>query len=239
MSASLSLKKYSNKIARWFFFILLTAAVFIGLYFLNDGIKIKKIEVINSGSNILGLDELKKTSLIFLNEKETVDFILKKNPLIKDVKIEKKFPSTLILKLTYDRTLAVLVVNNGYFNLSEQGKIISKSRKMNDSLPKINFYQKLNFQFYNAGDSISFQDIKNGLFFMKSLNDLNLKVDNLDINGIDVLLFKLNDKKIIFSSVKDRELQIYQLEQIIKQFKIEGKSFKEIDLRFDKPVVRF
>ncbi|MBI5127713.1 FtsQ-type POTRA domain-containing protein [Candidatus Roizmanbacteria bacterium] len=239
MSASSSLKRYLNKIIRWLFFVLLCATAFSGLYFLNDSIKIKKIELINSRSNVLGLEEMKKTSLIFLNEKETADFLTKKNPLISKVTIEKKYPSTLVLKLTYDKGTAVLTVSNGYFYLSEQGKILSKSRKMIDSVPKINFYQKLNFQSYNAGDIISFKDIQNGLYFIKSLSGLNLKVDNLDINGVDVLLFKLNDKKIIFSSAKDKELQIYQLEQIIRQFKIEGKSFKEIDLRYDKPVVRF
>ncbi len=238
MSVSLSLKKYLVKLTRFLFFILFCAAVFIGLNFLNDSVKIRNIRIINGRSSILGLDELKKSSLIFVSEKEVADTIINKNPSIKNVNVEKKYPATLILKLTYDEPLAALLVNNGYFFLSPMGKIIYKSRE-SGSYSKINFYQKLNFQSYNAGDLVTFKDILNGLYFMKNLVDLGFKVDNLDINGVDMLLFNLNDKKIIFSSEKDRELQIYQLEQIVRQFKIEGKSFKEIDLRYDKPVVRF
>ena len=62
----------------------------------------------------------------------------------------------------------------------------------------------------------------------------------IDIKGQDMLVFNLeSDKEIIFSNKKEKELQDYQLEFIIKQFKIEGKEFKKIDLRFEKPVVTF
>jgi len=55
-----------------------------------------------------------------------------------------------------------------------------------------------------------------------------------------MLVFKLdNGKKIIFSVKKDREEQDYLLETIIRQFKIQGKEFQEIDLRFNKPVIAF
>ena len=46
-------------------------------------------------------------------------------------------------------------------------------------------------------------------------------------------------KEIIFRNKKEKELQDYQLEFIIRQFKIEGKEFKKIDLRFDRPIISF
>ena len=62
----------------------------------------------------------------------------------------------------------------------------------------------------------------------------------IDIKGQDMLVFNLIDgKQIIFSNSKDKNTQNYQLELIIKQFKIEGKEFKKIDLRFDKPIISF
>ena len=54
-----------------------------------------------------------------------------------------------------------------------------------------------------------------------------------------MLLFNVGEKKIIFSSEKEAGSQLFQLQQIVKQFKVEGRAFKEIDLRYDKPVVRF
>ena len=49
-----------------------------------------------------------------------------------------------------------------------------------------------------------------------------------------MLVFNLEgDKKKGFSNNKEKEIQTYQLELIIRQFKIEGKEFKKIDLRFE------
>jgi hypothetical protein len=111
---------------------------------------------------------------------------------------------------------------------------------MQTSIPVINYYQKLNNDSFQTGDWIDYEDIKQTLFFIDKLNQINLKTLIIDISGQDMLVFNLNgDKKIIFSIKKAKELQDYQLELIIRQFKIEGKEYKTIDLRFNKPVIGF
>ena len=62
--------------------------------------------------------------------------------------------------------------------------------------------------------------------------------ENSKNNGLAHSVEHLVSKKAI-SNKKEKELQDYQLEFIIRQFKIEGKEFKKIDLRFDKPVIAF
>ncbi|MEK9169228.1 MAG: hypothetical protein AAB788_00635, partial [Patescibacteria group bacterium] len=72
------------------------------------------------------------------------------------------------------------------------------------------------------------------------LKQINLRPLTIDIKGQDMLVFNLNDSKVIvFSNSKDKDVQDYQLELIIRQFKIEGKEFKKIDLRFNKPIIQF
>ena len=53
-----------------------------------------------------------------------------------------------------------------------------------------------------------------------------------------MVAFNLDKKKIIFSLEKNRTIQAYQLETLIKQFQIEGKEFVSLDLRFDKPIIK-
>jgi len=206
---------------------------------LSENLKIKEIQIIDYQSKILGLDEIKNNFLFFLNEEKIKKIIKERNPLIKEVIIEKKFPNQLILKLTQEKFIAILAVDSGYFYLNDEGKILLKTKKINEILPKINFYQKLSFDSYSVGEKIDFNDILTGIYFLKNLLDINLKPDNLDIIGADVLVFNIGEKKFYFSTIKNREVQFYQLNQIVKQFKIEGRAYKEIDLRFDKPIVRF
>ncbi len=239
MPASSSPKKFLTRLLKILTIIFLASIFFSGLYFSGNYFKIKTIVVDNGQVDVLGLDEIKNYNMLFSSEKEISNLIISKNPSVRSVVLEKKYPSTLIVKLSFYQPVMVLPVDTGFFFLAQDGRIIKKTRTNDSGLPVINFYQKLNFQSYNPGDVVDFKEISEGLFFLKSLVDFDLKPVSLDINGINMLVFNLLDKKIIFDSEKDRSLQVYQLEQIVRQFKIEGKQYKEIDLRFDKPVVRF
>lgn len=52
-----------------------------------------------------------------------------------------------------------------------------------------------------------------------------------------MLALYANDKKLVFTTEKDTGLQDYQLGVLTKQFKIEGRDFKVMDFRFDKPII--
>ncbi|HUQ84995.1 MAG TPA: hypothetical protein VM077_01615 [Candidatus Limnocylindrales bacterium] len=70
-----------------------------------------------------------------------------------------------------------------------------------------------------------------------------LKEKNISYNEIVVannnLIVILKDKaKIIFSPNKDLPTQLASLQFILTRLTMESKGFKELDLRFDKPVIR-
>ncbi|EKE03229.1 MAG: hypothetical protein ACD_20C00232G0001 [uncultured bacterium] len=54
-----------------------------------------------------------------------------------------------------------------------------------------------------------------------------------------MIRLNLGDSVVIFTAEKNINDQIDKLEKIIKQFKVEGNSFSLLDLRFDKPILRF
>jgi len=241
MSQNILLMKFLNKLKFFLFFLLLCLLFFSILFFINQFFLIKKVELISDREFLLvNKDELINKNLIFINQNQIAKKIILENALLRQVVVNKAWPGTLKVTVYFYEPMADLIVNQGFFNLSADGRILSKIKDGQPSLPIINYYQKLNGNSFQIGDWIDYKDIQQTLFFIDKLGQINLVPLTIDIKGQDMLVFNLSsDKKIIFSGKKEKELQNYQLELIIKQFKIEGKEFKSIDLRFDKPVIEF
>ncbi len=241
MSQNILLKKFLNKLKFFLFFLFLCLLFFSILCFLNQFFLIKNIELVSDKKFLLtNKDELINKNLFLINEDETAKKIVFKNPQLKRAVVNKVWPNTLKITVYFYEPTAALIVNQGFFNLSSDGRILAKIKDGQPSLPVINYYQKLNSNSFETGDRIDYEDIRQTLFFIDKLRQINLVPLTIDIKGQDMLVFNLeSDKEIIFSNKKEKELQDYQLEFIIKQFKIEGKEFKKIDLRFEKPVVTF
>lgn len=202
---------------------------------------IKNIQIIsNRKISLANKDELIDRSLIFVDKDKLAKKIVQKNSFLKKVVIDRVWPATLKVTVYFYEPLAALTVNKGFFNLSADGRILTKTKDNQLSLPVVNYYQKLNSGSFQTGDWINYKDIQQTLFFIDKLRQVDLIPLTIDIGGQDMLVFKLDDgKKIIFSVKKDREQQDYVLETIVRQFKIQGKEFRGIDLRFNKPIIQF
>lgn len=241
MSQNILLTKFLNKLKFFLFFSLLCLLFFSILFFINQFFLIKKVELISDKKFLLAnKDELINKNLIFINQDKIAKKIILENPLLRQVVVNKVWPVTLKVTVYFYEPMAALIVNQGFFNLSADGRILSKIKDGQPSLPIINYYQKLNSNSFASGDWIDYKDIRQTLFFIDKLKQINLVPLTIDIKGQDMLVFNLvNDQQIIFSNNKDKNVQDYQLEFIIRQFKIEGKEFKKIDLRFNKPIIQF
>ena len=241
MSQNILLMKFLNKLKFFLFFSLLCLLFFFILFFINQFFLIKKVELISDKKFLLAnKGELINKNLIFINQDKIAKKIIQENSLLKTAVVDKIWPATLKVNVYFYEPIAALIVSQGFFNLSVDGRILSKIKDGQSSLPIINYYQKLNSNSFQTGDWIDYKDIQQTLFFIDKLGQINLMPLTIDISGQDMLVFNLNDdKKIVFSIRKEKESQNYQLELIIRQFKIEGKEFKKIDLRFNKPVIEF
>lgn len=210
-------------------------------YFIDSFFSVKTIviEGLKKNEALVGLNDFASQSLIVLSEKKVEKDVKAKNPQVKTVSLQKIYPQTIKIRLNLYEPVAAVTANYGYFYLSEDGRILGKNREKNTNLPVINYYQKIDYYSYPVGDWIRYKDILIALNFLKNPFIEEAKVDSIDINGNNVILFNLNEKKIYFSTEKEVEIQNYEIEQIIRQFKVEGKEFKSLDLRFDKPIIKF
>ena len=240
--------KFLSKTKLYFFIFLLTTLLFLLLLGTNSYFQLRKIQLEADGAidRIIGLDGLKGRNLYLLSTAAIIDKINKNNPNLLVTGASKQFPDTLILKLKYVEPAALLKLNLGFAQLSADGKILKKIKiaktsptQKTNQLPIINFYQQLDFSQIKPGSSVDYEEIVLALFLLKKCSELDLKIESIDISGLNMIVFNVIEKKIIFSAEKNKDKLAFELEAINKQFKIEAKEYKMLDLRFAKPIVRF
>jgi len=225
------------------FFSLLFFTTLIILRYFNQFFQIKVVELEKKSTidfQTILKERLKEKNWLFFSEKNEEKKIKDDYPYIKNILIEKKFPDKVVVKIDLYYPIAGIKTNDGFFILSSDGRILQKNKKLDPSLPLINYYQLINSLIYKTGNSLDFNDLKISLKLLEELKKINIKINTIDIKNEDMILFNLDDKKeIVFTSRKEIEKQIFPILIILKQIKVEGKKYKRIDVRFDKPIIKF
>ncbi|MBI2641639.1 hypothetical protein HYW87_03540 [Candidatus Roizmanbacteria bacterium] len=223
------------------FISLLIIFFFIVLYFLYGLFLVRNIVVIskNKKKDIQGLSVYQNKNILLLSTEVAEKEILKKNAQLQKVSIKKVLPQKLLVEVAQYLPIAFLKVSNGFFVLSEDGRILFKKKEEDKGLPVMNYYQTFDAASYDVGQFLNLKDITTTLIFLKKLNELGMKVDDVAIDGPHMILCKVQNKELIFSAEKSKEKTLLELETIVRQFTVEGKEFKSLDLRFDKPIVKF
>ncbi len=238
------MKKF--RIRKIYTVMILTSLVIVGfVIFADQFFRTKKIVIhpLNESStrqttNLTGLTSLYNSNLILLSSNGVKENILNNNPQVQSVHIEKKYPDTLNISVGFYNPAAYIQVNGGYFLLSQSGKILEKNKTIqNKNIPTIKYYQQLDYYGYQSGDVISFKDIAASLKLLVKSLDLGLIINNIDINGLNMIVLNSKDKRFIFTTEKEISEQEYQFAEIVRKLRIEGREFKSLDLRFNKPVI--
>ncbi len=226
---------------RWSKIFLLAALFFITLIFINQRYRIKNIEIqLDEQKSLLGLNDYQNKFSFLLNEKKIAQELGKKNPDLEIIFVRIQLPETLIVKVKKNPGVALLKSDLGYFSLDSNGLVVKKDKELSSSLPLINYYQKLDYLSYNPGERIDFTDLIFCLNLITAIEDLGFQINSIDIQGTTMIVLNLNkQKKILVNPEKSvSELQ-KELNTIIKQLKIRGTDFSQLDLRFNRPVIIF
>lgn len=219
---------------------LIFGIIFLGilalLFFLNFYFSVKTVQV-HGTKYLQGIDTLKGENLILLDETKYEKIFYLQNVNFSSVDLYKQFPQTVIINIKQSKPVITLPVANGFYILSAEGRIIEKNRKNNTKLPIIQYYQKLNFQEYQIGDTISNIDLQYGIELFQKLSYLGIGIDSIDINGLDMILLKKGQVEYVFTTTKSVDEQYQDLKLVLESFKKKQKEYTKIDMRFDKPIV--
>lgn len=119
------------------------------------------------------------------------------------------------------------------FLVDEEGIIFSKNIP-NIPLPKIFFSN----QELSLGNKLPGEILNNALMIINKLKGFGIEIGNVSIMESKVLIV-YSTPKIIFKLLDNIDIQLASLQLILEQAKIESKDLDFIDLRFDKPIMKF
>ncbi len=208
------------------------------LFFIQKTFTIRSIEI--SGiDHIAGLDTFSGRLIFLLSDHEMEKTIYERNPGLDNIVVTKKYPATISISARKTTIAAVLKATDGFFYLTRAGRVVAKNRQLSSQRTLINSFEHIYLRSYSVGEVITSKDIIYSLFFVTKLADLGISVARVDILGFDVLVFKVEDKTYYITLSKTKEEQYDELKMLVNHFAIEGQQYRSIDLRFDKPIIRF
>ena len=233
----------SRKIKKPFFkktLVFLGAILIIfGLYkFLTGFFLIKTIKITaDQKAALKGVEKLAGQNLLFLNRNKWEKEIEKENPVLKDIKIEKKFPFQVLITFKKREPKASIFnsTSNIAFLIDGEG-VILEQQKEEKGVPVI----IASLQNFKIGDRIKNKNIDLVLNLISVVEEYT-QSSKFEIDEIArILKVTLSgDVLVLISLEKEQESIIYSLQLLLKKFKIEGNWPRKIDLRFEKPILSF
>lgn len=242
------------------FFLIILLSIFLSL---KLGVfNIKKTEI-NLSNNLTcaSLDQLKNISnltgqnFFFINSSQVIKNIKDNFICVKGVNLWKLFPGRVKLEVIGREPIVRLSHLSKEASLSASLENIatpSAEQSLDDtyladdevifakgtdhiSIPVI-YLQNFNLAVGKKIDDL----IKFSLNILQNLENLGLKIQITQIIDNFFIIFPTTSQpKIIFHLGKDINSQIASLQLILKKAKIDEENLEFIDLRFDKPVVKF
>ena len=221
------------------FLIIVTIAILVFNLFKHDYYKISQVYI--EGNKILTKEQILNklnnpmgTNIILYDDKESEEN-LKKEELIKNVSIEKKWPDQIIVKVEEEYPYMVITYKKDNYLLANTGKVLDKSSNtVNNNLPKIKGIKN------KPEIGKKFTDKENLIKFIKSTQKLKYAKDikEIDLENYNEIGIIINDIQINFGDLKNYNYKLKLLDSILKD--IENKKMKAYAISLDKgkdPVV--
>jgi len=238
------IKKVSALLKNFFFLSLVILLIF-GFYFVltGDFFKVKFISCQKEGfpckDEIQFFEEFKGRNIFFNHIDQIVSKIKDKILTISEVKIRKKLPDKLFIEIIPRKSYVSLTKDNKVFYLVDDiGFVYQKDFvKPNDQV--LIYFDKFSEEIF-LGKRIENQEFLQTLRLIADLKNSFISFKHIVLSDLETITIFLEEPIIAsFSAKKSTSSQVDSLQFILKQSKIEGKLPAYIDLRFDKPVLKY
>ena len=151
----------------------------------------------------------------------------------KNVTVQKKYPSTLIITVESDRPLVKVGDKNIY--ITENGFVLENQNLGN--LPAIFFDKEPELK---IGEKIEDDTIVYCLSLISQIGKTDFVATSIRIvNPAMISVYNRENQVVIFTSEKDASRQVDSLQLILSESRIDPSKIEKIDLRFAKPVITY
>ncbi|MFZ5596346.1 MAG: cell division protein FtsQ/DivIB [Bacillota bacterium] len=188
--------------------------------------KIIEASEINIGQNIFKLD-LKASS-------QKVKII----PLVKNVEMHRRLPSTVEIVVAERSPLALLPSEAGFIQVDEEGVYLQKGDIAANQMPVIT---GVAYALPAPGEKIASGELDTALAVVKGLpGDLTERLSEINVTGGQVVLYTLEGIQCRLGLPDDLEQKGEVMLSILGGLKSKGKSIQYIDLSYaGSPVVKY
>jgi len=219
--------------------VLILGVIVVVLVFRLDLLKVQQISCQINDTNCPGeiWTDLMALSLgknIFSFPIESISLQIKNSyPQIDKIKIKKNLPSRVDFNLT-SRQPQVAISGEKFHLVDFQGVVIEKSETSGE-YPLIFLEPEMNLK---VGEKFNQKEV---LETIEAIVGLRLRLIEpklakiISFSSVDIWL--KDDTQLIISLKKEISSQLDSLQLIYQRAKIEGKKLKQIDVRFDKPII--
>lgn len=199
-------------------------------------------------------------SIFFIDSQKIIAEIEKNFLTIKEVSLRKSYPNQLSLILTprapvaeittWPASAAARLIGTEAAELTSKWQERLKERLISDEtgflfakiaaasgLPKIDIFLDRTI---DLGERLEENRIQFALNLIADLKDRKIEVEEIGLVGWEAIPVRLGDQTlVIFSSKKSEAEQVAALQAILIRHRIENKYPKQVDLRYEKAVVRY
>ena len=211
-------------------FLIVLAFLFIFLF------KIKNIEVSEASGcideNVI-ITQYKGKNIFTVSSKQAQNTITETYKCAKNVTVQKKYPSMLVITVEADRPL-VKVEDKNIF-ITEKGFVLENQNQGN--LPAIFFDKEPELK---PGEKIEDATVVFALSLISQIGKTDFVATSIRIlNPVMISVYNRENQAVIFTSEKDANVKVDSLQLILSESKIDPSKIDKIDMRFVKPVITY
>lgn len=195
---------------------------------------IKSIIVV--GHNIqVKVDEARLPKTLLLFPSATLrEQLLKDNPILADIQFQKKYPHTLVIVPTLRTAVVRLSLVSREVLVDESGIVLADADFTSAPLPRL----VIPLTAVHIGEIIGDQRVVAGIVFVAGTRDI-LPIHTITAEDDSSLRAKSDKLDILFPQDRSMPATLATLQTLLSGFRIKGTLPTFIDLRFNKPIVKF
>lgn len=174
-------------------------------------------------------------NIFFYNNEKFADQLQKENPEIKNIEIKRQFPNTIVVNYKQRKPFIIVMdqEQKEQFISDSDGVVYKKAAGGKTSLPILTTDRislKKGVYLDSKAETSSINIIKEVI-----KQELNVKEAVIEKDSLKLVI---NGTNAIFKKDKVNLAKVESLQLLLKKFTIEGELPEQIDLRFNKPIIK-
>ena len=160
--------------------------------------------------------------------------ILHENPILADIQFHYAYPHTLIIIPTLRTPIAYLSIVSRDVLLDKTSMVLGDRDASHSDLPDI----RIPISVVRIGEALKDQRVNAAMSFLVGVHDI-LPIQTITVENESSLRAKSQNLDIVFPQDRSSDSLVATLQTLLSGFRIKGTLPTFIDLRFDKPIVKF